>query len=119
MFLNKRFKKYFKADQKREFLRQFKQHFNEEEYLIFLKKFRGSFISRGKSSLAYKLTDRIRFVFKKMLKKRTKQDFDLAIKKAIFNLIPVIGVTNMRKGRRIELVPILLKLRKRIVLINK
>lgn len=99
----------------------FEQKFNRKEYLLFLRKFRGSMISKGKSSLSYKFFDKIRLHFKKIVKKNKKKNLnpDLLFKYAIFNLIPIIGTANVRRGRRIETIPILLKLRKRIVLINK
>jgi len=43
----------------------------------------------------------------------------LVLRAAISNLIPILGTSNVRRGRRVQIVPVLLKLRKRIVLINK
>ena len=98
----------------------FKQKFSNKEYVLFLKKFRGSMLSKGNRSLSYKLYDSIKIYFKKMLKKRNiRLDHDQVFKSAISNLIPVLGTANVRRGRRIETVPVLLKLRKRIVLMNK
>ena len=55
-----------------------------------------------------------------MLKKRNiNLDSDKVFKSAISNLIPVLSTANVRRGRRVETVPVLLKLRKRIVLMNK
>jgi len=112
-------------------MRVFKQEFNNREFLTFLKKFRGSMIFRGKNSLSYKLFDAIRIRFKKAFryskktkikikrKKRRKFNFHAAFRKAISNLIPILGTSNVKRGRKVETVPVLLKLRKRIVLINK
>lgn len=101
-------------------MRVFKQKFNNKEYLFFLRKFRGSMISKGKGSLSYKLYDSIRIYFKKILKgNKLNLDPDRVFKLAISNLIPILGIANVKRGRRIETVPVLLKLRKRIVLLNK
>jgi hypothetical protein len=122
--LSRKFRKYITPAQRRKFMRLFKQKFSNQEYLLFLKKFRGSMLSKGRSSFSYKLFDKIRMFFKKVLKyhaKETKQyvDFDSVLRVAISNLIPILGTSNVRRGRRVQTVPVLLKLRKRIVLINK
>ena len=118
--LDRRLRKYVTFEQRKKFLRVFKQKFSKREYVIFLKKFRGSMISKGKRSLSYKFYDYIRVYFKKVLKKNNSNlDPDLIFKKAISKLIPVLGTSNVKRGRRIETVPVLLKLRKRIVLMNK
>jgi len=100
-------------------MRVFKQKFSNKEYLIFLRKFRGSMLSKGRRSLSYKFFDHIRVYFKRILRENRKLDPDQVFKLAISNLIPVLGTANVRRGRRIETVPVLLKLRKRIVLMNK
>jgi len=108
-------------------MRVFKQEFNNREFLTFLQKFRGSMIFRGKNSLSYKLFDAIRIRFKKAFrynkkknrKKLKKVNFEATFRKAISNLIPILGISNVRRGRKVETVPVLLKLRKKIVLINK
>jgi len=41
------------------------------------------------------------------------------LKAGISNLIPVLGTSNVRRGRKVQTVPALLKFRKRVVLINK
>jgi ribosomal protein S7 len=122
--LSKKFRKYITPAQRRKFMRLFKQKFSNQEYLLFLKKFRGSMLSRGRRSFSYKLFDKVRIFFKRVLKnheEETKQrlDFDLVLRAAISNLIPILGTSNVRRGRRVQTVPVLLKLRKRIVLINK
>jgi len=116
--LSKKFRKYITPVQRRKFLQLFTQKFNNQEYLIFLKKFRGSMISRGKRSFSYKLFDGIRIYFKKILKEQNL-DFNLILRKSISNLIPILGVSNVRRGRKVQTVPALLKFRKRVVLINK
>src|ERR1700754_2386804 len=118
--LDRRFRKYITFEQRKKFMQVFKQGFNNKEYLLFLRKFRGSMLSKGRRSFSYKLYDRIRIYFKKMLKEDYSHlDPDKVIKFAISNLIPVLGTANVRRGRRVETVPVLLKLRKRIVLMNK
>lgn len=98
----------------------FEQKFTNKEYLLFLRKFRGSMLSKGKRSLSYKFYDYIKIYFKKILKEKYQHlDPDIVLRLAFSNLIPVIGTANVRRGRRIETVPVLLKLRKRIVLMNK
>ena len=111
--LDKRFKKYITFEQRRKFMQVFKQKFSNKEYILFLRKFRGSMLSKGNRSLSYKLYDYIRIYFKKVLKKNNKNlDPDKVFRLAISNLIPVLGTANVRRGRRIETVPVLLKLRK-------
>src|SRR6201995_3459331 len=117
--LNQRFKKYITFEQRKKLMQAFKQSFNNKEYLLFLRKFRGSMISKGNRSRSYRLYDYIKIYFKKILKEYKHLDFDNIFKLAILNLIPVLGTANVRRGRRIETVPVLLKLRKRIVLMNK
>jgi ribosomal protein S7 len=118
--LDKRFKKYITVEQRRKFMQVFKQKFSNKEYVLFLRKFRGSMLSKGNRSLSYKLYDYIKVYFKNMLKKRNiNLDSDKVFKSAISNLIPVLSTANVRRGRRVETVPVLLKLRKRIVLMNK
>jgi ribosomal protein S7 len=127
--LNRKFRLYITPEQRRQFMRVFKQEFNNREFLTFLKKFRGSMIFRGKNSLSYKLFDAIMIRFKKAFryskkskkksKKRRRIDLHAAFRKAISNLIPILGISNVKRGRKVEAVPVLLKLRKRIVLINK
>ncbi len=122
--LSKGFRKYITPEQRRKFLQIFNENFNNQEYIIFLKKFRGSMISKGRRSVSYKLFDKLRIYFKKVLKilnKKTKKnlEFDMFLRKAIFNLIPVLGTSNVRRGWKVQTVPSLLKFRKRVVLINK
>lgn len=127
--LSKKFRLYVTPAQRKEFLRVFKQEFNRREFLTFVRKFRGSMIFRGKNSLSYKLFDSIRIRFKKAFridknkpqykKKRRKIVFYAAFKRAISNLIPILGISNVKRGRKVETIPVLLKLRKKIVLINK
>jgi len=119
--LDKRFQNYISSQQRRQFLQLFKQKFNNKEYLLFLRKFRGSMISKGNRSISYKLYDSIRMFLKKAFKGKTEKyvDIDGVFKFAISNLIPVLGVSNVKRGRKIVTIPILLKLRKRIVLMNK
>lgn len=116
--LSKAFRKYITPEQRRKFLQLFKQKFNNQEYLTFLKKFRGSMISRGRRSFSYKLFDDIRIYFKRVLKEQNL-DFNVILRVAISNLIPILGTSNVRRGRKIQTVPSLLKFRKRVVLINK
>jgi len=99
-------------------MQDYKQEFNDREFLTFLKKFRGSMVFRGKSSFSYKLYDRINLIFKKSSLKK-KVNPEAVFRYAISNLIPVVGISNIKRGRKVETVPVLLKLRKRIVLINK
>jgi len=122
--LSKGFRKYITPEQRRKFLQIFNENFNNQEYIIFLKKFRGSMISKGRRSVSYKLFDKLRIYFKRVLKilnKKTKKnlEFDMFLRKAIFNLIPVLGTSNVRRGWKVQTVPSLLKFRKRVVLINK
>jgi len=118
--LDRKFKKYITFEQRKRFMQVFKQKFNNKEYLLFLRKFRGSMIFKGNRSRSYKLYDYIKIYFKKILKKKYRHiDPDYVFKAAISNLIPVLSTANVRRGRRIETVPVLLKLRKRIVLMNK
>src|ERR1700759_5356754 len=118
MKVSKQFRKYITPEQRRKFLKQFTEKFNNQEYLIFLKKFRGSMISKGKRSGFYKLFDKIRLYFKKILREQNL-DFNVILRHSICNLIPVIGISNVRRGRKVQIVPALLKFRKRVVLINK
>jgi hypothetical protein len=54
-----------------------------------------------------------------MKKQEYPQDIEKAFQYAIFSLIPIIGTSNIKKGRRVQVVPVLLKYKRRIVLINK
>jgi len=126
--LSKGFRKYITPEQRRKFLQNFKEKFNNQEYLIFLKKFRGSMISKGKRSFSYKLFDKLRIYFKKVIrilnekqkkKNKRKLEYHSFLKGGISNLIPVLGTSNVRRGRKVQTVPALLKFRKRVVLINK
>jgi ribosomal protein S7 len=116
--LNKKFRLYITPAQRKQFMQDYKQEFNDREFLTFLKKFRGSMVFRGKSSFSYKLYDRINLIFKKSSLKK-KVNPEAVFRYAISNLIPVVGISNIKRGRKVETVPVLLKLRKRIVLINK
>jgi ribosomal protein S7 len=54
-----------------------------------------------------------------MKEQKIKQDIQLAFQTAIFNLIPVLSVSNIKRGKRIQVLPVLLKPQRRMVLINK
>jgi ribosomal protein S7 len=116
--LSKEFRKYITPEQRRKFLQLFKQEFNNQEYVIFLKKFRGSLISKGRRSFSYKLFDKIKISFKRALRKYNL-NFNEVLRTSITNLIPVLGTSNVKRGRKIQTVPTLLKFRRRVVLINK
>lgn len=86
-------------------------------------------IFRGKNFLFYKLFDVIMICFKKVFcyskkskkksKKRRRIDLYVVFRKVILNLIFILGIFNVKRGRKVEVVFVLLKFRKRIVLINK
>src|SRR4051812_42275874 len=111
--ISRRFKKFISYQQRRKFLQLFQQKFSNKEYVLFLRKFRGSMLSKGKSSCSYKLFDFIRIFFKKLAQKNDI-DPDKLLKRGFSKLIPVLGTSNVRRGRRVETIPVLLKLRKRI-----
>lgn len=117
--LNNKLREFTTPSQRRRDLEVYEQKFNEQEYLSFLRKFRGSLIFRGKSSLSYKLFDRIQIILRKEISKKRGEDPEVGLEIALFNLIPIIGMSNVRRGRKIQTVPVFLKPRKRIVLINK
>jgi ribosomal protein S7 len=88
---------------------------NNTEYYEFLSKFRGSLIFRGKSSLSFKLLDKI-FLF---YKKKFGIETDYLFKRAITNLMPYIGFRNVRLGKKTHYVPLLLKKHRRFKLLNE
>jgi hypothetical protein len=57
--LSKEFIKYRTNEHIEQYKEPFKQEFTDKQYLIFVRKFRGSMISKGKSSLSYKFLDKI------------------------------------------------------------
>ena len=116
--LIKKLRAFSTPKQRKQDIEAFKQEFNEEDFITFLRKFRGSLIFRGKSSLSYKLLDCIRMRLKKAISIRDEDPED-GLKAAIKRLVPVIGMSNVRRGRKVQTVPSFVKLRKRIVLINK
>jgi ribosomal protein S7 len=116
--LIKKLRAFSTPKQKKQDIEAFRQEFDNEDFVTFLRKFRGSLIFRGKSSLSYKLLDRIRIRFKKVISIKDEDPED-GLEKAINMLVPVIGTSNVRRGRKVQTVPSFLKLRKRIVLINK
>ena len=118
--LNKELKKYVSESDIEQFKVVFKREFTDENYLLFLRKFRGTMIYRGRSSLSYKLWDKIFSNLKIFMKKQKKyQRVDLALKRAVFNLIPILSTANVKRGKKVQVVPVLLKQHRRIVLINK
>jgi ribosomal protein S7 len=118
--LNKEFKKYVSESDLEQFKTVFKREFTDENYLLFLRKFRGSMIYRGRSSLSYKLWDKIWKNLKIFMQKQKKyQRVDLAFKRAVFNLIPILSTANVKRGKKVQVIPVLLKQHRRIVLINK
>jgi ribosomal protein S7 len=88
---------------------------NDTEYYEFLSKFRGSLIFRGKSSLSYKLLDKIFFFYKETFGIET----DYLFRKAITNLMPFIGYRDIRLGKKTHHVPLLLKKHRRFKLLNE
>jgi len=86
---------------------------NDKEYYEFLSKFRGSLIFRGKSSLSYKLLDKIFFSYKETFGIET----DYLFKKAVINLMPFIGHRSVKLGKKIHYVPMLLKKHRRFKLL--
>jgi len=88
---------------------------NDSEYYEFLSKFRGYLISRGKSSLSYKLLDKIFFFYKKKFGIET----DYLFKRAITNLTPFVGYRSIRLGKKTHYVPLLLKQHRRFKLLNE
>jgi hypothetical protein len=57
--LNKEFRQFTSKEEVEQFKAIFRQEFSDEHFLMFLRKFRGSMIYRGKSSLSYKYFDKI------------------------------------------------------------
>lgn len=53
------------------------------------------------------------------MNKKKNQSVHLVFKRAIYNLIPVLSVSNIKRGKKVQVVPVLLKQHRRIVLINK
>jgi hypothetical protein len=45
-------------------------------------------------------------------------DVDFPIRKSILQIMPVVGISNIKKGRKIQKVPMLLKQNKKYALIN-
>jgi len=103
--LSNRLRKYITFEQRKKFIQVFKEEFTDKEYLIFLRKFRGSMLSKGRSSLSYKFYDYIRIYFKKILKREEFRhlDVDKVIKSAISNLIPVLGTANLKRVEKLKL----------------
>jgi len=66
-----------------------------------LNKFYGTLIFRGRRSYAIKLFDIILFNFKKQL----KTDPFIELRKAIDNLIPILGLTHKRIGKVYHAIP--------------
>ena len=91
-----------------------KEGLSSEEFMMFLQKFRGSLIFRGKGSLSYKYLTKIILAYKSVFAK----NFEILIKKTVRNLLPVLGLSKIKKGYKVQLVPILLKPNKRYVLMN-
>jgi hypothetical protein len=54
-----------------------------------------------------------------MREQKKPQDTEIAFKQAVFNLIPILGTSNIKKGRKVQILPVLLKSKRRVVLINK
>lgn len=90
------------------------EYLTSEECSNYLRKFRGTLIFRGKSSLSYRWFDKIRLYYKNYF----FIDVDFPIRKSILQIMPVVGISNIKKGRRVQKVPILLKQQKRYALIN-
>jgi len=116
--ISSKFKSYVTNKQREEYINLYRQEFSDKDYLTFLRKCRGSLLFRGKSSLSYKLFDYIRKVFKKVITSKG-EDPDEGLSHAISNLIPIIGTSSVKRGRKVQTIPVFLKIRKRIVLINK
>jgi ribosomal protein S7 len=118
--LSKEFVKYRTEAHVEQYKEPFRQEFSDKYYLLFVRKFRGSMISRGKSSLSYKFFDRIWILLKKFMREQEHpQDTEKAFRHAIFNLIPILSTSNIKKGKRVQVLPVMLKHKRRIVLINK
>jgi len=75
--------------------------FKDSEYDVFYNKFYGSLIFRGRKSYAFRMFDNILFNFKNQL----KVDPYIELRKAIENLIPILGLTKKRIGKVYHSVP--------------
>jgi ribosomal protein S7 len=75
--------------------------FKDSEYDVFYNKFYGSLIFRGRKSYAFRMFDNILFNFKNQL----KVDPYIELRKAIENLIPILGITKKRIGKVYHSVP--------------
>jgi hypothetical protein len=57
--LSKEFIRYRTKEHIEQYKEPFRQEFSNNDYLLFVRRFRGSLVFRGKSSLSYKFFDRI------------------------------------------------------------
>jgi len=90
-------------------------YFNDDDLVKFISKFRGSLLFKGKSSLSYKLLDKILY----FLKKKYKKNSIFVFKKSVLNLLPLIGIRNIKVGKKVLTLPFPLKNYRRFMLVNK
>jgi len=89
--------------------------FNENDLVKFISKFRGSLLFKGRSSLSYKLLDKILY----FLKKKYKKNSIFVFKKSVLNLLPLVGIRNIKVGKKVLTLPFPLKNYRRFMLVNK
>jgi len=74
---------------------------NELEMAIFLQKFNGVFIFNGKKSLSKKYFDQILQKFKEIF----NNDPLISLKDSIDNLVPLLGCSFKKVGKRVDVIP--------------
>lgn len=86
----------------------------QKEFSFFIRNFRGLMIYRGKVSISYKFLNFILYFFKENFWEKK----NLALKEAIKNLLPFVGMSKIRRGRKVYVVPVKLKEYRRYVIMN-